>query len=78
MNDLNISKVLTNNGVTIAYELSNGRQITLENAVELVKNGSLKNLSISKNSLGQDILIASSGSPYFENIPFENINKPSD
>lgn len=78
MSDLIISKVLTNNGVIVAYELSNGKQITLENAIELVKNGTLKNMSISKDSIGQDILVNSSQNHLHPTIPFENINRPSD
>lgn len=76
--DVTISKILTSNGVTIAYELSNGRQITLENAIELAKNGSLKNISVVKDSLGQEVLSGSYSNFTFKDIPSENINKPSD
>lgn len=59
MNNLMITKILTNNGVPIAYELSNGHQITIENASEFFSKEELNSLSL-------------------KNLPFENINKPSD
>ncbi|MGL4875447.1 MAG: DUF3892 domain-containing protein [Clostridium sp.] len=79
MNDLFVTKVLTNNGVPMAYELSNGSQITLEEALSLARDGSLQNVTPSIDSFGHEFLVGTSDDNFSLNsMTSENINRPSD
>lgn len=79
MEDIKIIKILTNNGVTIAYELSNGRQITLENAIELARKNKISNVKTVIDQKGFTSLVGNSNDDFdFNKIPHENINRPSD
>lgn len=79
MNNLSVTKVLTNNGVPIAYELSNGTQITLEEALSLSRSGSLQNVTPSIDSFGHEFLVGTSDDSFsLDYISEENINRPSD
>ncbi|MGL4849352.1 MAG: DUF3892 domain-containing protein [Clostridium sp.] len=79
MNNLSVTKVLTNNGVPMAYELSNGTQITLEEALSLARSGSLQNVTPSIDSFGHEFLVGTSDDSFSLNcISEENINRPSD
>ncbi|MGL5649714.1 MAG: DUF3892 domain-containing protein [Clostridium sp.] len=79
MDYLNVSKVLTNNGVPMAYELSDGTQVTLEEALSLARSGALQNVTPSIDSFGHEFLVGTSDDSFsLDYIGSENINRPSD
>lgn len=79
MEDLTITKILTNNGVTFAYELSNGKQLTIEDAIELAREQKISNAKAVIDQKGFTTLVGDSNSNCdFSKLPHENINSPSD